>query len=51
VRQYFKLQLPDGPRDFLFYLRPAFNARFEVMGLVPEAVDLTSLAAETPSAP
>jgi PAS domain-containing protein len=51
VREYFKLQLPDGPRDFLFYLRPAFNARFEVMGLVPEAVDLTTLAAETPSAP
>lgn len=51
VREYFKLQLPDGPRDFLFYLRPAFNARFEVMGLVPEAVDLTTLAAEAPSVP
>jgi hypothetical protein len=34
------VQLPDGVRSFNFSLRPVFNARKEVVGLVPEAVEV-----------
>ena len=34
------LNLPDGPRQFEVALRPAFNARGEVIGIVPEAIEL-----------
>lgn len=41
VRQSLELQFPGGPRRFSFNIRPAFNARGELAGLVPEAVDVT----------
>jgi PAS domain-containing protein len=43
VRTTLELQLPGGPRRFLFSLRPVFNARHDVVGLVPEALDLSQL--------
>jgi PAS domain-containing protein len=40
MRATWRVNLPDGPRSFLFTLRPVFNARNEVVGLVPEALEL-----------
>jgi PAS domain S-box-containing protein len=40
VRSPLTVQLPDGVRSFNFSLRPVFNARKEVVGLVPEAVEV-----------
>ncbi|HEX7891240.1 MAG TPA: PAS domain-containing protein [Ramlibacter sp.] len=40
------IQLPGGERRFQFSLRPVFNARREVIGLVPEAVELDGAAPE-----
>jgi PAS domain-containing protein len=37
VRMLMRVRLPDGWRSFLFSLRPVFNAKKEVVGLVPEA--------------
>jgi PAS domain-containing protein len=59
VRAPVTVQLPDGPRSFRFLLRPALNAQGQVVGLVPEAVeietesvqpDLVSAAAEAAAA-
>lgn len=36
--------LPGGPRRFDLSLRPVFNARREVIGIVPEAIDITDRA-------
>lgn len=41
VRREVELQLPIGPRRFDFTIRPVFNARGELVGLVPEGVDIT----------
>lgn len=41
VQQMIDVQLPIGLRRFDFSLRPVFNTRGEVIGIVPEAVDLT----------
>jgi hypothetical protein len=38
------INLPDGQRSYLFSLRPVLNARQEVVGLVPEAVELADTA-------
>jgi PAS domain-containing protein len=40
VRKTLTVNLPGGPRSFHFSLRPVFNARHEVIGLVPEALEL-----------
>ena len=42
VQQRIDVQLPIGRRQFDFSLRPVFNARGAVIGIVPEAVDITS---------
>jgi PAS domain S-box-containing protein len=44
VSQQMTVNLPDGPRRYLFSVRPAFNAKREVVGLVPEAVELPDIA-------
>lgn len=41
VRQELELQLPIGRRRFDFTVRPVFNARGELAGLVPEGLDIT----------
>lgn len=41
VRQAVELKLPIGPRRFDFTIRPVFNARGELAGLVPEGLDIT----------
>jgi hypothetical protein len=40
------IQLPGGERHFRFSLRPVFNAKHEVIGLVPEAFELEGDAPE-----
>jgi PAS domain-containing protein len=40
VQKTLTINLAEGPRSFLFSLRPVFNARNEVIGLVPEALEL-----------
>lgn len=40
------IQLPGGERHFRFSLRPVFNAKHEVIGLVPEAFCLDAAAPE-----
>ena len=40
VRSDLRVNLPGGPRSFHFSLRPVFGARKQVIGLVPEAVEL-----------
>lgn len=50
VRHVVRLQLPTGLRRFDFSLRPVKNARGEIIGLVPEAVELPD-AGLTPSPP
>jgi PAS domain-containing protein len=40
------IQLPGGERHLRFSLRPVFNAKHEVIGLVPEAVEMDSAATE-----
>jgi len=40
VRSVLELNLPGGTRRFHFSLRPVFDARKQVVGLVPEAVEL-----------
>jgi PAS domain-containing protein len=40
VRKDMEVRLPDGLRRFHFSVRPAFNARGEVVGLVPEAAEI-----------
>lgn len=42
VRQDLQVNLPGGAKRFLFSLRPAFNARSEVVGIVPEALELAA---------
>lgn len=41
VQQVVELDLPIGRRQFDLSLRPVFNERGEVTGIVPEAVDIT----------
>jgi PAS domain-containing protein len=41
VRTMLEANLPGGRRRFEFMLRPAFSDRGEMVGLVPEAVDVT----------
>jgi len=41
VAQPLEVNLPIGRRSFDFSLRPVINARGEVIGIVPEAVDVT----------
>lgn len=41
VFQTMELNLPHGRRRFDFWLRPVLNARGELVGIVPEAVDVT----------
>jgi PAS domain S-box-containing protein len=41
VQRGLEVRLPSGRRSFDFHLRPVLNARNEVIGLVPEAVDTT----------
>ncbi len=41
VRHEVELQLPIGRRRFIFTIRPVFNARAELAGLVPEGMDIT----------
>ncbi|MFC5497982.1 PAS domain-containing protein [Caenimonas terrae] len=41
VQKVIDVILPGGPRRFDFSLRPVFNARREVIGIVPEAIDIT----------
>ena len=42
VQQFLELNLPIGRRQFDFSLRPVLNARGQLVGIVPEAVDLTA---------
>lgn len=44
VQKVMDVVLPGGPRRFDLSLRPVFNARREVIGIVPEAVDITERA-------
>jgi PAS domain-containing protein len=44
VRQELDVNLPIGRRRFDFSLRPVYNGRGEIIGIVPEAVDLTARA-------
>ena len=46
VRSTLRVNLPDGVRTFLFSLRPVFNSRNEVVGLVPEALEIEDAAAK-----
>jgi PAS domain-containing protein len=46
VRSTLRVNLPDGTRTFLFSLRPVFNARNEVVGLVPEALEIEDATAK-----
>jgi PAS domain-containing protein len=39
------LNLPDGRRSFTFSLRPVFNARGELVGIVPEALESVGVPA------
>ncbi|QJW84443.1 PAS domain-containing protein [Ramlibacter terrae] len=41
LRRVLWVHLPVGRRRFDFTLRPVFNARRELIGIVPEAVDVT----------
>ncbi len=41
VRRQMEATLPIGTRRFDYSLRPVFNGRGEVIGVVPEAVDIT----------
>jgi PAS domain S-box-containing protein len=41
VQKVIDVILPGGARRFDFSLRPVFNARREVIGIVPEAIDIT----------
>jgi hypothetical protein len=36
--------LPDGVRSFLFLLRPALNAKRQIVGIVPEALEVPRTA-------
>jgi PAS domain-containing protein len=40
VRQELTVNLPDGTRTFHFSLRPVFDAKQQLVGLVPEAVEI-----------
>jgi PAS domain-containing protein len=42
VRQVIEVDLPDGRRTFDFSLRPVRNGRGEIVGIVPEGVDITA---------
>jgi PAS domain-containing protein len=44
VRFELQLSLPGGLRTFLFSLRPVFNGKGEVVGLVPEALEIPDAA-------
>jgi PAS domain S-box-containing protein len=41
VREVLEVELPNGRRTFDFSLRPVRNGRGEVVGIVPEGVDIT----------
>jgi PAS domain-containing protein len=41
VQRRIELDLPNGRRQFDFSLRPVLNRQGEVIGIVPEAVDIT----------
>jgi PAS domain-containing protein len=41
VRRQLDVNLPIGTRRFDYSLRPVFNGRGQVIGVVPEAVDIT----------
>ena len=40
VQKRLAVRLPEGEREFLFSIRPVFNGRGEVVGLVPEGLQL-----------
>lgn len=40
TRSRFTVNLPGGSRTYQFSMRPAFNARGQVIGMVPEALEL-----------
>lgn len=42
VRQVIEIELPAGRRTFDFSLRPVRNVRGELIGIVPEGVDITA---------
>jgi PAS domain-containing protein len=44
MRSEVRLNLPHGARTFLFSLRPVFNAKKEVVGLVPEGLEIPDTA-------
>jgi PAS domain-containing protein len=46
VRSVLRVNLPDGARTFHFSLRPVINARREVVGLVPEALEIPDTEAQ-----
>ena len=39
VHTEMEVMLPDGVRNFLFSVRPAFNDRQQIVGIVPEALE------------
>lgn len=45
VKEHVSVHLPGGLRSFLFSVRPVFDGRREVIGLIPEALEL-ALAVE-----
>jgi PAS domain-containing protein len=44
VSEPMTMNLPDGQRSYLFSVRPVFNHKGAVVGLVPEAVELADTA-------
>jgi PAS domain-containing protein len=44
VQKVMDVVLPAGVRRFDLSLRPVFNAQREVIGIVPEAIDITERA-------
>lgn len=40
VKEHVSVHLPGGLRSFLFSVRPVFDGRREVIGLIPEALEL-----------
>ena len=46
VQTIMRVKLPDGERSFHFSVRPVFNTRNEVVGLVPEALEIPDTEAK-----
>jgi PAS domain S-box-containing protein len=47
VKHTVSVNLPGGTRTFLFSVRPVHNARGEIVGLVPEGLELPQLGEQT----